>query len=193
METPASFNRYYVTIVKIWERPTVKKFSTLAATLFLIAFFILVALKPTVETIFTLNRKIQDAKETETQMTAKIGAINQAINTYEKYKDDIARLNEYLPNSPESGKIINVLNVDIQKSHLDGAEYNLSSFPIEGESGKISISINSTSQYQNIFNLMSNLLESKRLIAVSSLTVSKSKDGSTLNFSVGGNSYYEKE
>lgn len=193
MDAPSSFNRYYVTIVKIWERPTVRKFSTLAATLFLIAFFILVALKPTIETIFTLNKKIQDAKDTEMQMTTKIGAINQAINTSEKYKEDILRLNEYLPDTPESEKIISILNTNIQKSSIDKAGYSLSSFPIYGENGQITISLNSSNQYQNILNLMSNLFQSKRLITINSLSISKSKDEKTLDFSINANSYYEKE
>lgn len=193
METPASFNRYYVTIVKIWERPTVKKFSALTATLFLVAFFTLVALKPTVETIFTLNKKIQDAKDTEIQMTTKIGAINQALTISEKYKEDIGRLNEYLPDSPESGKIIKILNADIKKSQLDDADYNLSSFSVDGANGKITINLNSSNQYQNIFNLITNVFQSKRLIAINSLSILKSKDGSTLDFSLIGNSYYEKE
>lgn len=193
MEQASSFNRYYVKIIKIWERPTVKRFSAVGATLFLIAFFILVALKPTIETILTLNKKIQDARETETQMTNKINNINSAINTYQQHQADIVLLDEYLPDSPSAEKIIDIINAGLQKSSINKSNYTLSSFPLIGTNGKITITIGASNEYPNILNMLSNLYASKRLITLDTLSIFKSKDESTLDFSITGNSYYEKE
>jgi Tfp pilus assembly protein PilO len=193
MEQTTNFNRYYVRIVKIWERPTIRRFSAAGATLFLIAFFILAALKPTIETILTLNKKITDARDTEAQMTSKIAAINEAINTYQNYKNDIAILDGYLPDSPNADKLINMLNTDLQKSSINNGTYTLSSFTLATESGKISINLSATNEYPNIVNLLTNLVNANQLVTLNSLSIFKSKNDSTLDFSVTGKSYYEKK
>lgn len=187
-----TLSRYYVNVKKVWDKPTVKRFSTATATLALVAFFLLVALKPTIETIFTLNKKIADATETEVLMTKKIADIGLAINQYQKIQADLPLLNEYYPKSAEAGKIVEILNQNTKVSGMDTPSYSFSQYQLKGGKGQFSISYNSSNTYPSALNFLQNLMDVRRLIVLTGLNISEEKNSSKLNVLINSEAYYEK-
>lgn len=193
------FNRYYISLRKVWEKPAVRRFSEVTATLFLIAFFLLVALKPTVETIFTLNKKITDAQQTEAEMTKKIADINTAMALFQSIEADLSLLDESIPSEAEADTLVDVVNQNLTKTRMGKSSYVLGTYslgknPVKTAGpAKYSVRIISSGNYPNIINFLQNFAASKRIIAPENITISKSRDEKILNFAVDSYTYYEKK
>jgi Tfp pilus assembly protein PilO len=196
---PQNFNRYYVSVRKVWDKPSVRRFSEATATLFLIAFFLFVALKPTIETIFTLNKKISDARETEAQMTKKIADINTAMSLFQSIEADLPLLEESIPSGAKAEDVIDIINQNLNKTHLDKPTYSLGSYslgkdPIKSnEAATYIANVTAGGSYLNIMNFIQNFSDAKRLIVPSNITLGKTKEESVINFVIRGPVYYEKK
>ena len=192
-------NRYYISIRKVWETPSVRRFSEATATLFLIAFFLFVALKPTIETIFTLNKKITDARDTEIQMTKKIADINTAMSLFQSIETDLPLLEESIPTAAEANVLIDIINQNLSKNRMDKPSYDLGSYslgkdPIKNnETVTYNINISANGSYPNIINFIQNFSNAKRIIAPDNITLSKTKTDNVVNFMINGPVYYEKK
>jgi hypothetical protein len=188
----ATFNRYFIDVKKVWDKPTVRQFSATTATLFLIAFFLFVALKPTVETIFTLNKKIQDLQDIEQLMTKKISDINLAINTYQTIQPDLSLLDEYYPPNPNTAQVVKILETNSKKSGIPDPNFNLSSYQLQGGKGLFNLTFTVDNSYPNILNFMKNLDNAKRLINITGFSFTQTKDKDRVGLSLNSDVYYEK-
>ena len=201
-----SFNRYYIQIKKVWERPTVRKFSEATATLFLIAFFLLAALKPTIETIFTLNKKIADARGTEVVMTKKIADINLAQSLYQQIESDLPLVDEYFPPEAKAQALVNIMGQNVKSSGINtaGMSFDLSSYyyinatasavaAAKNEPNKITFNFGAKSDYENIWNFLNNLTQAKRLILLDRISLSKLGSEKAIDFSLNSKVLYEKK
>lgn len=186
-------NKYYINIKKIWDKPVTKQFSSTLATLFLIAFFLFFALKPTIETIFTLNKKIADAREVEKLLTQKINNINSAYNTYQEIQTDIPLLNEYLPLTPETSNIDRILLSNSQTSEMHDLSYSLGKYEPIGGNGVIEMEYLAKSDFSHAFNFLENIYNARRLFSLNKISINKSQDSNMLDLSIAGNVYYEKK
>jgi hypothetical protein len=191
-EEQKQLDRYFIKIRKIWETPTLRKFSTTTATLALIGFFLFVALKPTVETIFTLNKKIQDLTEVEQLMTKKISDINQAIGTYQQIQTVIPILEEYYPQEANAKQIIEILETNAQKSGLANPNFNISSYQLSGGLGLFSMTFNTENAFPNVMNFLENIDRSRRLINIMSFSINELKEKNGVGVTLGTDIYYEK-
>lgn len=192
-EQQNTLNRYYINVRKIWEKPTVKRFSTTTATLSLVAFFLLVALKPTIETIFTLNKKIADSREIETQMSKKIADLNQAYSTYQAVQADLPLLDEYYPTDPQAEQVIKILESNSKNSGMEDINYTLSAYQFQKGTGQIGLEYSGANSFLNSLNFLQNLIDARRLIVLTNIRVNKIRDSAKININVGGNIYYEKK
>lgn len=192
-EQQNTLNRYYINVRKIWEKPTVKRFSTTTATLSLVAFFLLVALKPTIETIFTLNKKIADSREIETQMSKKIADLNLAYSTYQTIQADLPLLDEYYPTDPQAEQVIKILESNSKNSGMEDINFTLSAYQFQKGTGQIGLEYSGANSFLNSFNFLQNLIDARRLIVLTNIRVNTIRDSTKININVGGNIYYEKK
>lgn len=195
MEGQQSFNLYYVRIKKVWERPMVKTFSEASATLFLIAFFLLAALKPTIETIFTLTKKIADAQETEMAMSKKIQDLSQAFALYTSLEKDIPAIDTYLPASPNTSGLAHILEQNMSDTSLINSAFTFSPYFLSGSSsdsksdmGNLTISLDSQGTYDSTLVFLKNLSEAQRIFQIEGVELNKTNQ--LINFSFSAKTYY---
>ncbi len=199
-ENPAQMgDRYFVRIKKTWDKPEVRTFSAATATVFLIAFFLFVALKPTVETIFLLNKKIADARETEKLMTEKIQNLNIALSNYSQIETDIPLIENYFPSEPKTDQIVEIFIMNFKKTRLTSPEFNFPKYNLVspekiGQTAPRSIGITSSAKtsFNNALLFIQNLLSSNRIFSIDSLSINKREKDTNLNFNFEGKTYYEK-
>lgn len=197
--SPPNFNRYYISIRKVWDKPSVRRFSEATATLFLIAFFLFVALKPTIETIFTLNKKISDARETEAQMTKKIADMNIAMSRFQSIETDLPLLEESIPSGAKAEAVIDMINQNLNKSHMQAPSYSLGSYSLgkdpvkNSDASTYTTNVSAIGSYPNIMNFIQNYSNAKRLIVPDNITLGKTKEENVVNFVIRGPVYYEKK
>lgn len=188
-----SADRYFVRIKKSWDKPEVRTFSAATATLFLIAFFLFIALKPTVETIFLLNKKIADARVTEKLMTEKIQALNIGLSTYSQIESDIPRVDNYLPQEPKVDEIIEILLANFQKSKMASSDFSIPGYKLEGATEELSVKNSGKAPFNNVMLFMQNLLSANRIFSIDNVTLGKSEKENGVDFNFDSKIYYEKK
>lgn len=100
-----SRNRHYAVDLKRYYRmPAVQASLTTVLSIFIVAFFIMVAIRPTLNTVATLKQNIETAEKTLKQLKAKERAVQQAAALYEQLTPKVPLVNRAVP--------------------LTGAEYN---------------------------------------------------------------------
>lgn len=194
------YYRYYTYIKPITKNPIVKTYGSTIFTLLSMVVFIFFAIKPTVETIAVLQKKINNAKITLDKANKKAAALSLAKDNYQKIDDSIkAKIETILPSTLEAKSLITVLE-QISKRH----EATISALQIQplvitprqkdavGIVGEINFTFNIEGLYKNIVSLLQDLKSSARAVSIDRISVTKSSSGGDLLVSMNGKAYYLK-
>lgn len=104
---PQRYQRYYTYLEPVIADPLVRGYFGLIASFLLVAFFLVFALSPTVNTILSLRKKIADQNATVITMDKKIANLILAHENYNQVEDLIPVLEAALPNQPAPQTAIN--------------------------------------------------------------------------------------
>ncbi len=97
---PARYQRYYTYLEPVMADPLVRGYFSLIASFLLVAFFVVFALSPTINTILALNKKIIEQKTTITALDTKISALITAQQNYSQIESLIPVFDIALPKLP---------------------------------------------------------------------------------------------
>lgn len=100
------YRRYYTYVEPIVSDPMVRGYFTLVASVFLIAFFLVAAISPTVTTILNLVKKIDDQKKTLVLMDTKISNLVLAQESYSQIEGQLPLLFSAIPLLPDPAGIL---------------------------------------------------------------------------------------
>lgn len=100
------YRRYYTYVEPIVTDPLVRGYFTLVASMFLVAFFLVVALSPTVTTILGLVKKIDDQKKTLATMDVKISNLVLAQENYSQIEGQLPLLLAAIPAKPDPAGVL---------------------------------------------------------------------------------------
>jgi Tfp pilus assembly protein PilO len=186
-----------------------KSFTWLSLTLVTTAFFVLVAIEPTLVTIAKLVREIKVKREANKNLEEKIKSLVAAQAAYVKNSDNLFLLEEALPKKNEFPSLASFFE---QKAEVSLVEIKTISFDKltigedkdknRSEQGKgplsFSFSISVTGKYQNLKEFLRNLETSPRIIFLETTNFNPVKikienDVSTeLSLSITGNVFFEQ-
>lgn len=94
------YRQYYSRLEPFINRPEIKTYTSLILFLLTTSFFLLFAVKPTLNTITSLNRQIEDGKYTDQKLQEKINALSTAQVEYNKVIALLPLINSALPDNP---------------------------------------------------------------------------------------------
>lgn len=97
---PQRYQRYYTYLEPVLADPLVRGYFGLVASFLLVAFFLIFALSPTIDTILTLRKKIADQKTTIAALDTKINNLISARQNYSQVENLIPVLEIALPPGP---------------------------------------------------------------------------------------------
>lgn len=190
--------RYYTYIKPILQNPIVKTYGTPTFTIFAIAVFIIFAIKPTLETISVLQKKLQDSDEILARVNKKTQDLSQGRQNYLAIDHTVKeKINTAVPNklllqslvdSLEQAALTNQASISalqIQPVTVSEAT-NSATFKLE----TIGFTFNAEGSFTNLIRVIEAIQESPRLILVDSLIFNKAVDSSTIVISVSGKAYY---
>ena len=95
------YHRYFFDIQRKVISPRLRSFTWLSLTVFTTSFFIIAAIKPTLVTVAKLQREIKDKQEANEKLQTKINSLILAQAEMVNYLDDVAILDQSLPNNSE--------------------------------------------------------------------------------------------
>jgi len=200
------YKNYATQLRKYYRMPAVQTSLSVVLSIFIVAFFILVALRPTIVTITELNRTIDESETTLKKLETKAKALQQISNTWEK----ILPLQQFLENTipsdgPRYKEFVKSLEIIAYETGVTlstetlGPALTYSSI-IDPYSGmmrdviEMPVSIRVAGGFLQVKNFFDRLAASDRLVSVESLSFSRevigSGEGPSISFSISGNIQY---
>lgn len=160
--------------------------------------FILFAIKPTVETIATLQKQYSNQQEILTKLKQKTKDLSSARLNYQAIPDDKKiQLENAVPNKISLYTLVNSLESAAQSNQATISALQFQSLTIDTkeatqEAGEIQFTFNIEGTFSTLKKVLEAIKSSPRLILVDSLVFNKVEGGSSIIMSATGKAYYLK-
>lgn len=199
---PASsiYSRYFTYIKPVTRLPIVRTYGSTIFTLIIIIIFIFFAIKPTIETIIVLQKKLDDSNAVLKKVNQKVNDLSLGKTNYEKLPSlsksqietaipDIARLKSVIQSLEQTAKNheASISALQIQPLVLITKSSNQL-----GTLSEIAFTFNIEGSYQQLISILQDLKRNARLISIDNLSISKPSEGPGLIMSITGKAYYIK-
>ncbi len=196
----SKYFRYFTYIKPITKLPIVKTYGSTIFTLFVMIFFIIYAIKPTIETILVLQKKLSDETQVLEKVNLKAKNLSLGKQNYDNLSPSIkAKIENAIPNTIELKTITATLEQVAKRHDASISALQIQPLKIEatvenklGSLAEINFIFNVEGDYIKLVSMLQDLKSSNRLISVDSLSLSKLAEGNGLILSVSGKAYYLK-
>jgi Tfp pilus assembly protein PilO len=181
------FSRYYTYIRPILKNKTVKTYSSLVFSLFMVVIFSLFAIKPTITTIVALQKSIDEQEKLLEQIQKKGQDLELGKKNYDQIDSDTKlMLLGLIPNSTSIPSLIDSLSslassfdasmsgVQIQPVELQGSPSRLSK---QAGLKEIEFTLSVQGSYIQLTDFLDALYRIDRLINIQTVAFSKQVDG----------------
>ncbi|MBP9670326.1 type 4a pilus biogenesis protein PilO [Candidatus Woesebacteria bacterium] len=199
--------RYTQDLRRYYRIPAVQTSLTLVLSLFVLAFFITFALRPTILSILDLRKNIALSQKTLQSLETKVVNLNKIANILESIKPSLPNLNEDIPNlgAKYSPLVVAVENIAVQtgvklESESIGSTLLFSRIvsPFAPHKNQevleLPFSVRVTGSYFAVNEFMTKLLAMSRIIYVDSVTLSREttakNNAGIVALNLSGNAYY---
>ena len=158
------------------------------------------ALNPTLSTIVSLQKQLDDNKIYETNLQEKINNLATLEQKYQKMKGDLPTVFAAVPKTAEiatlaatlqtivsstSAKLINLqtLQVELSKQILSGKKYSSYGFDLTAQG-----------EYKDLLMILEKLINFQRIVTINNISIVKSVSTTetTLQINVSGNAYFKQ-
>lgn len=194
------YSRYFTYVKPLGKLPFVKTYGSTIFTLIVITIFIFFAIKPTIETILVLQKKLSDTNEILNKINKKAENLSLGKQNYDNLDSSIKnKISAAITSSVDIKSVTQSLE-QAAKIH----EASISALQIQplvigskvenaiGVLAEIDFTFNVEGDYQNLVSLLQDLKGSSRLISIENVSLSKVSEGSGLIMSIAGKAYYIK-
>lgn len=182
------YRRYYQRIIPLLKRPATRAYMGFILSLFTISFFAFFAIRPTVNTIVELLRKIEDGKYTSKKLTEKITALSTAQNTYFQLMNDLDVVYEAIPSDALMEDYVVGLENVILASRVEILGTQIGNFKISDEddtrervkkesASQVRVMINTQGKYENVLNMLENLQSVRRITSIEGASIASGGEG----------------
>lgn len=193
--------RFYTYIKPILKNRAVKDYAPLIFSLLTSAFFIFFAIKPTITTIVTLQKTLDEQKSTFEQVKQKTESLTLARKNYQSLSSEIiTNLKNLVPNTQNPTFIIdNVTYIALQnQATVSGVQFQpivLQPPPQKltklGEISEIEFTVVYRGSYSNLIAILDKLNTANRLFTITSVAFNQPEEG-PLTMSINAKAYYFK-
>lgn len=197
----ALYSRYFTYVKPFTKIPIIKNYGSTIFSLLTISLLIYFAIKPTVETILVLQKKLADSNEVLEKVTQKANNLSLGKQNYDSLDVSVTdKIASLVPDTVSLNTIIAALEQAAKINEASISALQIQPLVIDtkmdknqvGTISEISFIFNTEGEYKNLISLLGALKTSNRLISVDSLSLSKANDGTTLVMSLSGKAYYLK-
>jgi Tfp pilus assembly protein PilO len=193
------YSRYFTFIRPVIKNRQVKTYSTLAFSLIAIIIFTIFAIKPTIGTILSLQKSIDEQEKILEQLNTKAQNLSQGKENLKKIDSNtLAKLNNLMPSKTDPAFLADslVATALANNASISGLQFQ----PVElvGTPSKLNkdaqlkelvFTFNVSSSYSNLVNILTALKTNARLISIDSVNFNQVSDG-PLVMSVNGKAYF---
>lgn len=192
------FYRYFTYIEPVIKLPFVKTYGKAILTLITLLIFIIFAIKPTIETILVLQKKLDNSKIVLEKLNKKTEDLSVARKNYQNIDSNIKiSIQKAVPVSTKLETIISSLE-EIAKIHqatISALQFQptiLEKDSLTGKTEEISFTYNAEGSFNNLIQMLQDFRKSQRLLSIKSLALNKVEGKPTILMSITGKGYYLK-
>lgn len=158
------------------------------------------AVKPTIETILVLQKKIADADTVLQKVTQKANNLSQGKKNYDNLGQNTKnKISAAIPDSITLRSISQTFEQAAKNHEASISALQIQPLTLEtktenklGILTEVEFTFNTEGNYSNLTALLQELKTNSRLISVNSLSLSKTSDNKTLILSLSGKAFYLK-
>lgn len=193
------YSRYFTYIQPVLKIPIVKSYGGIIINLLALSVFIIFAIKPTVETILVLQKRLEDSNKVLEEISQKSENLSIAKRSYSEMDSSIkAKVQTAVPTSVSlktlTTSLENIaLNNEASISALQIQPLTIrsvTSSSMDKKLQELSFTYNVEGSYASLVNILKDLQETVRVISIDSLILNKTDVSSNLLMSVTGKAYY---
>lgn len=194
------YSRYSTYVKPLTRNPLVKTYGTKIFTLLVMSIFIFYAIKPTVETILVLQKKLDDSNLVLKQIKEKTSNLAKAQQNYENLDQIVKdKIEAYVPDNVGLKSVISELETTAKKYEASISALQIQPLNLEiqkentvGSISEIEFTFNVEGEYQTLISILQDLKSSGRLISINNISLSKLSEGTALIMSLSGKAFYLK-
>lgn len=190
--------RAYTRITPFFESKKKASYLTITLSLFSLSFFGLLAIRPTLITAVSLIKSVSDLQKLDADYEQKISSIIRAQSEYEKIRDKLPFVEEALPINSSFSKVALGIEKFAQTENITINQFQIDSAPIsvikpQNKIGSFNFHLISTGDFPSVWQLLSHIINWKRIITINSLELSESgsTESAQLRMTLKGTVYYE--
>jgi Tfp pilus assembly protein PilO len=176
------YRRYYQSIEPELAKPEARAYTAIIFSFLVVSLFSWYAIRPTMQTIFTLRREIIDKTEIDKKMEEKISALIEAQAAYQVVETNLQLINQALPPTSEAVRATAQLQALAQDSQVTMTNIFISAVPFTNDTGpkgqqKVNpniltdflVSLSATGAYPDIKNFIHGIINLRRIIEIDSM------------------------
>lgn len=199
MRDQSRYFRYFTYIKPVTKLPIVKTYGSTIFTIFAITIFVFFAIKPTVETILVLQKKLETYDEALAKINKKANDLSLGKQNYQNLDQDIKdQIQSAIPDIVDLKSVIQTLEQTAKKNEASVSALQVQPFLLEvkkdayGTLSEVNFTFNVEGSYHNLISLLQDLKSSVRLISIDNLSLNKVSEEGELVMSISGKAYYLK-
>lgn len=191
----ARYSRYYTYIKPVVQNRFVKSVAPYIFSIITVTMMLLLALKPTIETVLNLQKNIINNQQVLEALEKKVRDLSQGKKNLEELGEEkMLKINTSLPQTANITSLVAALQASVPQTASISA---LQVQPVSLQSKKdinlalneISFSLSVQGSYLELTQTLERILNSPRAIQITGVTINKSADGIT-NLIVSGKGYF---
>ena len=194
------YSRYFTYIKPVYRMPIVRTYGSTIFTLLIMLVFIYFAIRPTVETILVLQKKLADQEAVLQKITKKANDLSLGKQNYDNLDPQVKlKIQSAIPDNVELKSLIQTLEQTAKNHDASVSALQIQPLSVDvkkentlGKVSEVSFTFNIEAQYLNMISFLQDIRVSSRLISIDSLSLNKVSEGSNLIMSIMGKAYYVK-
>ncbi|OGE29507.1 hypothetical protein A2867_00880 [Candidatus Daviesbacteria bacterium RIFCSPHIGHO2_01_FULL_40_11] len=194
------YSRYFTYIKPVIKSPIIKNYGPAIFSLLTMSILIFFAIRPTVETILVLQKKLADSNEVLQKATQKAENLSLGKKNYDNLDQNIKeKISAAIPDTVSLKSLVQTLEQTAKIHEASVSALQIQPLVVDtkvdermGTLSEIAFTFNTEGDYTNLIALLQDLKTSSRLISIENLSISKVIDSQTLIMSLSGKAYYLK-
>ncbi|KKR23312.1 MAG: hypothetical protein UT54_C0053G0001, partial [Candidatus Daviesbacteria bacterium GW2011_GWB1_39_5] len=182
------YSRYFTYIKPISKLPIIKNYGPTIFTLLTISILTIFAIRPTVETILVLQKKLADEEEILQKVTDKVNNLSLGQRNYDNLDQNIKeKISQAIPDAISLKSVVQSLEeaarlheASISALQIQPLEVSPRNEGSVGSVAEISFIFNTTGEYTKLISLLQDLKSNDRLIQIDNLSLSALTEGEGL-------------
>ncbi len=181
------YKRYYQNVEPELAKPANRAYTAIIFSFLAVSLFGWYAIRPTMQTIFSLKRETTDKIDINKKMEDKISALIEAQAAYQEVESKIPIINQAIPTDSDAVSLMNQLRTLASETNVTVVGAALPALPLTHESptktsaplklADFTVSISISGPYTNIKNFLVGILNMRRITEIQNMTFSPQRRG----------------